>query len=312
MLVVGAGSIGERHIGILQKLGYSNIFVYRQRNLPLRTIPPQTINIFTDWSRITEIKPIAAIICTPTSQHLSQAMDCAGLGIHLLIEKPLAEDTSGLKDLKEKVRYYNVYLQVAYMLRYHPLMQQIKESIVKKTFGELISFQTYWGDYLPDWHPWEDYRTSYAARKELGGGVALTLSHDIDLVLWLCGSKLNNYCTIKNFRSNLEVNVEAGIDISFQYINGITGHCHLNYYEKIPNRFYRFVFEEGSIEVDYYNNKMMMATKEKQNIIKAESFERNHMFEEQCKFFMTKIWNFNLLDSLGQIEQSEQIIEICK
>ncbi len=311
LLVAGAGSIGERHISILQQIGYSNIYVYRQRNLPLRTIDSGTVNIFTDWNQVKDIKPFAAFICTPTSQHLRQAIDCAALGIHLLVEKPLAADISGFEELKNAAKENNVYLQVAYMLRFHPLMQQLKQLIENNEFGNLLSFQTYWGEYLPDWHPWEDYRNSYAARKELGGGVALTLSHDIDLVTWLCNSKLDHFSTIKNYRSALEISVEAGADISLQFANGITGHCHLNYFEKIPKRSYRFVFEEGTVETDYYKTEMTISTRTTTNTVKAESFERNNMFEAQCRFFMNKAGNFNVSESLQQIAESEQIIKIC-
>ena len=308
---MGAGSIGERHITILQKLGYTNIYVYRQRNLPLRNILPETVTIFTNWNEVISIKPVAAFICTPTSQHLSQAIDCAESNIHLLIEKPLAADLSGLEDLKKTVQHHPVYLQVAYMLRYHPLMKALKEFIRNGTAGKLLSFQSYWGEYLPDWHPWEDYRKSYAAKKELGGGVALTLSHDIDIVTWLSESKVSNYCTIKNYRSNLEINVESGADITFKFDNGITGHCHLNYYEKIPKRSYRLAFEDGSVDINYSNNEMIIATREKTSTLKAEGFDRNQMFEEQCKFFINKILDFTISDTLTQIEESEQIIKIC-
>ncbi len=118
--------------------------------------------------------------------------------------------------------------------------------------GKLLSIQTYWGEYLPDWHPWEDYRQSYAARRELGGGVALTLSHDLDLVNWLAGSAVKTWNTLKNYRSSLEIDVESGADVSLGYENGITAHCHLNFHERVPRRWYRFVWEEGSVEIDYF------------------------------------------------------------
>lgn len=310
LLVIGAGSIGERHIGILQRLGYKNIYVFRQRNLPLRNIDVDTVHIFTDWNKVETINPVAAFICTPTSQHLTQAIACASCGIHLLVEKPLAAQSSGLEDLKKIVADKKVYLQVAYMLRFHPLMQKLKEFIVTNSYGQLLNFQTYWGEYLPGWHPWEDYRNSYAASKELGGGAALTLSHDIDLVLWLADSKMSNYSTVKNFRSSLEVDVESGADINFQFENGITGHCHVNFFEKYPRRNYRFVFENASIEIDYFKNQMMILTKDKSETVNAENFDRNNMFEEQSKYFMNKISSFNVEESLRTIKESEIIIQI--
>ncbi len=312
LLLVGAGSIGERHIGILQKLGYTNINVYRQRNLPLRNIGADTVHIFTNWNEVNAIKPVAAFICTPTSQHLIQAIDCASKGIHLLVEKPLASGTSGLEDLKNIIEDKNVYLQVAYMLRFHPLMQKIKEIIATNIYGDLLNFQTYWGEYLPHWHPWEDYRKSYAAQKELGGGAALTLSHDIDLAIWLADSEISNYSTIKNYRSSLEVNVESGADINLSFKNGITGHCHVNFFEKSPKRNYRFVFENASVEIDYFKNELNILSGNNVETIQAGNFDRNNMFKEQCKYFMNKIYDFSVDESLKQVNQSEEIINICR
>lgn len=311
MLVVGAGSIGERHIGILQQLGYTNIYVYRQRNLPLRTITTGSVNIFTDWNQVKIIQPVVAIICTPTSQHLKQAIDCAALGIHLLIEKPLSADVEGLDELKATVKSNHVYVQVAYMLRYHPLMKELQSLINNHQLGALLNFQTYWGEYLPDWHPWEDYRNSYAARKELGGGAALTLSHDIDLVTWLCNNKLSKYSMVKNYRSSLEVNVESGADIIFEFENGITGHSHLNFYEKIPHRSYKFIFEEGLATVDYFKNRLEVLSKKGSYTVEAKDFERNILFEEQCRHFMNKAASFTVQESIHHIDAAEQVIKIC-
>ena len=311
LLVIGAGSIGERHIHVLQNLGYNNIFVYRQRNLPLRTISQKSVKTFTNWDMIKEITPVAAFICTPSSYHITQAIDCANLGIHLLVEKPLSSELSNFKMLRETVEKHNVNLQVGYMLRYHPLMQQLKGFIQSNLFGNLLSYQSYWGEYLPNWHPWENYRNSYAAQKNLGGGVALTLSHDIHLILWLSESKLIDYSIIKNYRANLEIDVESGADISMKFENGITGHCHLNYFEKATKRYYRLVFDEASVEINYDKNEMIITEDGMARIVKAEGFERNQMFEEQCKYFISKINNFSIEDSLKQIEESEQIIKIC-
>lgn len=309
--MVGAGSIGERHIGILKKMGYKNIHVFRQRNLPLRNITEDTVHIFTDWNEIKTIRPLAAFICTPTSKHLAQAIDCAGMGIHLLVEKPLAENISGLKELKKVVVENKVYLQVAYMLRFHPLMQKMKEYVASNIYGNLLNFQTYWGEYLPDWHPWENYRKSYAARRELGGGAALTLSHDIDLVMWLTNNEIRQYNTIKNYRSLLEVNVESAVDINFQFENGITGHSHLNFFEKSPKRNYRFIFENTSVEIDYFKNGMNIFNAGEHQTIRVENFDRNQMFDDQSNFFLSKIDDFNLSESMKQIADSEMIIKIC-
>ncbi|HOY94190.1 MAG TPA: Gfo/Idh/MocA family oxidoreductase, partial [Catalimonadaceae bacterium] len=92
VLVIGGGSIGERHIGNLLTLGYTNIVVLRSRNLPFRTVDASKVTIVTDWESALALKPRAAFICTPTSLHISQAIKCAENGISILAEKPLSHN----------------------------------------------------------------------------------------------------------------------------------------------------------------------------------------------------------------------------
>ena len=313
LLIMGAGSIGERHIGILQKLGYSNIWVYRQCNGSLRNIDENSIHVLTDLSLTDQIKPSAAIICTPTAQHLKQALFCAERGIPVLIEKPLSDNLAGFDQLKATVLRNNGYVQTAYMLRFYPLFKSIKSVIENKELGNLLSMQTYWGEYLPDWHPWEDYRHSYAARKEMGGGAALTLSHDVDLVNWFSGNKVKNWSTMKNYRSALEINVESGADISIAYENGITAHCHVNFHERVPKRCYRFVFDEGSIEVDYLQSSMIFYRQKETISQTIPDFDRNQLYEAQLLYFFRQINDENRSQAaINSIRESEAIIKICQ
>mgnify|MGYP003670733758 CR=1 FL=1 len=308
VLVFGAGSIGERHIGVLQKMGYLNIWVYRKRLFPLRNIDASTIHTITNLNQVKDHKPSFAIICTPTALHLEQTLFCVENNIPVLVEKPLSHSLAGFEELHAMVVKNSAVVHIAYMLRYHPFMQRIKKWVVNQEFGDLLNIQTYWGEYLPDWHPWEDYSTSYPACKELGGGVALTLSHDIDLVNWIAGSEIVEWHNLKNYRSNLDVNVEAGSDISMAYQNGITAHCHLNYFEKVARRYYRFILDNASIEVDYLNNTMTLLFPngeiERQVL---QNFDRNELFEKQLEGF---VLNLRKSDPTKMIE-SKKIIEIC-
>ena len=310
IVIFGAGSIGERHIGILQELGYQNLAVYRQRNLPFRN-SEISVKTFRSLSEVIDFQPEAAIICTPTSQHFEQTLFCLKEGIPVLVEKPLSHELAGMSLLKKAVERSNVLLQVAYMLRYHPFFLQINKDIEKKKYGQLISMQSYWGEYLPDWHPWEDYRESYAAKKDLGGGAALTLSHDIDILNWLADSQVSEWKTIKNHSSTLEIDVESAADISLIYQNGVTAHCHLNFHEKVPNRWYRFVFEKASVQMNYLDNEITVYSADQQPAKTFfPDFQRNDMFKDQMKDFLQKI-ETDSGNGLTYINESEKILQIC-
>ena len=100
------------------------------------------------------------------------------------------------------------------MMRFHPLICDLKEIISNEYYGKLISIQSKWAEFLPDWHPWEDYRISYASNKKMGGGVALTLSHDIDLAFFLTSSKLQNFSNELEFNTAKVISFIIGKSIS--------------------------------------------------------------------------------------------------
>jgi predicted dehydrogenase len=312
VLVIGGGSIGERHIRNLWTLGYHNLYVYRQRNLPFKDIGDAKIKVLLDWKDVIAIKPFVAVITTPTSLHLQQAIESAKIGCHLLIEKPLSHNTEGIEELIKLVFEKGIYVRVGYMMRHHPLIKKIKAIIEQKQFGNLLSVTDKWGDYLPNWHPWEDYRESYAAKNELGGGVALTLSHDLDLITWLAASPVKTYHILKNYICNLEMNVEGGCDMLIGYENGVTGNIHLNYYEQTPERYLKLVFDKASISFEYFQNRLII--KHPNGLVEETtlpSFDRNDLFMAQAEFFFTKIYDYTTEESISQIEESIKIITIC-
>lgn len=309
--VIGAGSIGERHIRNLWQLGYRNILVFRKRNLPFRDIADAKVEVLTDWDKLLQKKPYAAIICTPTSNHLGQAVELTSQGIHTLVEKPLSHSIEDLDNLRKVVSEGKSLLWVGYMMRHHPILKIIKEIISEKKYGNLISIQSRWAEYLPDWHPWEDYRQSYAAKRDMGGGVALTLSHDIDMVNWLSESEVEKSQIYKNYRSQLAVDVESGAEIILQYKNGITAGVHLNFYEKSKERYLKLVFDNASLSVDFLEATLTTKTGTEKETQTFPNYERNQLFVDQLEAFMKKTTHFKISDSLRHISESQTIISIC-
>ncbi len=312
VLVIGAGSIGERHIRNLWTLGYENLIVLRRRNLPFRDIGNAKVSVCLSWEEVDKFSPKVAFVCTVTSLHLEEAIRCAERGMHVLVEKPLSHTTEGLDRLQKVLLDNNLYLHVAYMMRFHPHVLQIKEYIREKIFGNVVSIQGKWAEYLPDWHPWEDYRTGYAAKKELGGGVALTLSHDLDMMFFLTDELPDRYYSLPNYRSNLEVDVESGMDVIMGFESGITANVHLNYFEKVKERFLKVVFDEATVEFKFFDSSLTVkrpsAEAEKHYL---ENFDRNDLFVEQTKYFFHHLSRFSAQDVKRQIAESKKIIEIC-
>ena len=254
ILIIGAGSIGERHIRNLWQFGYRNMIVFRQRNLPFREIGEAQVTVSLNWDEVINKKPFAAFICTPTSQHLEQVKNCLQNNMHVFVEKPLSHNLENIEELRSIASNSNKLLQVGFMMRFHPLILKVKNYIEDKTFGNLISTVSHWGSYLPDWHPWENYKESYAANKSLGGGVALTLCHDIDVAIWLSGSAVKKFETIKSHSNELDINAESVADIKINFESGVISNIHLNYLDNPPIRKYTWQFENANLELDYFAN----------------------------------------------------------
>ena len=210
-MICGVGSIGERHLNNLLKLGYDDIILYRKRDMQLRTIE-NSFQVFKTLESALREKPDICFICNPTHLHIPTALKCADAGCHLFIEKPLGNSLKDINQLNRILKKKNKKAMVGYMSRFHPCLIKGKEWIEDGRIGKVVFARTQWGEYLPDWHPWEDYRESYAAKKSMGGGPALTLSHEIDTMLWYFG-KVKSVIKNSNYNSDLEISCEHSCDI---------------------------------------------------------------------------------------------------
>ena len=104
------------------------------------------------------------------------------------MEKPLSNSLKGVNNLVDAINKNKTVFFMGYNLMFHPIVSSIKEFINSNNLGKMINFQCQVGHWLPNWHPYEDYRKSYFAKKELGGGVSLTLIHEIHLAIELAGN----------------------------------------------------------------------------------------------------------------------------
>lgn len=290
-LVCGAGSIGERHIRNLLTVGEKDINILRRRIRPLRTIDQQ-FKTFINLEEAIDSKPNAAFITNPTSLHIPLALKLAQAGIHLFIEKPLSDSLQNIKELETITKRKKLVIQMGFMMRYHPAIVQIKKWIDDGIIESPLSARVMWGEYLPQWHPWENYKKGYSARKDLGGGPVFTLSHDIDLLTWLFGEVKNTF-SLKAKKSSLNISAEDNVEILLEYKNGFIAESHLDYIELPPKRVWDILGDNGRIEFNYYENmltlyKIKRGKYTKKNI-SYKNFDRNDMFILELKDFLKNI-----------------------
>ena len=301
-LFIGLGSIGQRHLRNLKMLRPDiKLLSYRKlKESPLlseinEVIPGGEISDFysiKEFHNLDEAlleKPQLIFITNPSKLHLSTALNCINNDAYLFIEKPLS---TSLNDI-DKLRNYNKRFKknkiaVGYQFRFHPGIVLLKEKI--EELGNLISCAFVNGEYLPDWHPYEDYSKSYASRSDLGGGALLTQIHDFDLSLYFFGMPSKLFA-VGSKLSSLKVDVEDSVKVlmSNPYKNkNIPISLSFDYLSWPPKRNITVTGDKGQIFLDL-NNQFMeinLIKARTQRKIKFDDFNRNQLFIDEMKNFL--------------------------
>ncbi|MFZ5822258.1 MAG: Gfo/Idh/MocA family protein [Chloroflexota bacterium] len=289
-LIAGLGSVGRRHMRNLIALGEADIVLLRTRKATLPDDELAGYPVETDiHAALEKHKPDAVIVANPTAMHLDVAIPAAQAGRAILLEKPISHSTERLEQLEAAVKESGSKVLVAFQFRYHPGLARAKRLIMDGEIGRIVSAHVHFGEYLPGWHPWEDYRQGYAARADLGGGVALTQCHSLDYLPWLVGKKVEQVWGFVGKVSDLEVDVDDTAKIGLRFEGGALGSLHLDYNRQPPVHTFDIVGTKGSIKwdlADGVTHVYRAETKEWQAYPMPEGWERNVMFLEQMKHFV--------------------------
>ena len=181
-------------------------------------IPEFSSGYLTTIEEAIKYAPQIAVIANPSTFHIPIAQALAKTGTHLLIEKPISSATDGVFELIETCKKHDCVLQVGYNLRYSPSLQKFRELLEAGLIGEFLSVRCEVGQYLPTWRPENDYRLGVSAKKDLGGGVLLELSHELDYLQWIFGDVDWVRATLTQ-QSSLEIDVEdsAHLTLGFKF-----------------------------------------------------------------------------------------------
>lgn len=217
ILIVGLGSIGQRHARVARRLFPASRIV-GLRHRPADVSRPEAVDDVV-WSMAEAIAfaPEAAVIASPASVHLECAMQLAHAGIPLLIEKPIAVSAAGVQQLLAVCEDRNIPLLSGYNLRFLPALAHFRARVLDGAVGRVLSVRVEVGQYLPDWRPGTDYRQAVSARAALGGGVLLELSHEFDYLRWIFG-EVAWVSAVTARRSALDIDVEdtAFVTLGFE------------------------------------------------------------------------------------------------
>jgi predicted dehydrogenase len=250
MLIVGLGSIGQRHLRLARMLlPQADIRVLRHQ--PCKDVPEFADGCFSQLNEAIAFAPQFAVIATPASFHLPIAIALANIGTHLLVEKPLAAEIEGVEALIACCRSQQVVLLTGYNLRFLPSLQKFRELLNSNTIGHILSVRCEIGQYLPTWRPDSDYRQGVSAHRAMGGGALLELSHELDYLRWIFGEVDWVQASLSK-QSALEIDVEdtAHLTLGFQGTDGargLIGSLNLDFIRHDTTRLCTAIGELGSL-----------------------------------------------------------------
>ncbi|MFI5309843.1 MAG: Gfo/Idh/MocA family protein [Gemmatimonadales bacterium] len=299
ILIAGLGAIGQRHARNLRALRGSGVelLAYRRRGLKHVVTESLTrddsrdveadlgLKAFDDLGVALAEKPDAVFVCTPTSQHLEIALRAAGAGCHLFIEKPVSHTLDGVEALVATVARHRLVALVGCQWRYHPCVISLRALIGRGALGELRSAEIEYAEYLPDWHPYEDYRQSYAASADLGGGVVLTQIHDYDLAWWLFGQPASVRAAGGHL-SSLQIDVEDTVDATLETRSGPV-RVRQTFAARPPRRTITVCGSRGEVTVDLLAARLSVSPATLAPQEHYADYQRNELFLAEATHFLS-------------------------
>lgn len=310
VLVAGAGSIGRRHLGNLRQLGTERLAATDPEANRLKLVAEELdAEGFPDFDEaLRTFKPDVVFVCTPPVCHVEHALRALRSGADVFIEKPLSHRLEGVGTLRAEAAKLGRVVQVGYNLRFNPGIQTLKRLLNEGVAGRILWARAEVAQYLPDWRPWQDYRQSYTARRELGGGIILDASHEIDYILWLLGPPRELTCMAGHV-SGLEVNVEDCATILIRFSSGAQADVHMDFAQRTTSRSCVLAGDRARLEWDYAENQIRIIRPEGASELLKYEFESNQMYLAEVKDFLSKI--HNRVTTNHGLAESELTLEVA-
>ena len=289
-VLLGAGSIGQRHLRNLRTLGHEVVAVFDPDGARLDEIRPLAspgCRLVTAEAAAFDWDADAAVICSPTNQHLDQALAAVRRGWHVFVEKPLSHTLEGIDALVEEAARGRRAVLVGCNLRFLPSLQLVRRLVEDGRIGRPLSARAHCGYYLPYWRPTTDYRSGYGARQATGGGIILDSIHEFDYLTWLLGMPRQVFAYAGKV-STLEIETEDTADVLMRFDYGTVANVHLDYLQRTYRRSCDLIGEDGVIVWDYIGQSVAVYGKDDRRVeVFQESInaERNQMFVDEMRHF---------------------------
>jgi predicted dehydrogenase len=312
--VIGLGNIAKRHRSNLKILFPESKIVVLSAS---GRIPTEKLNdadeVVLSLNALIECKPLFVIVASPATAHRHHGEKLIENNIPVLIEKPLAADCADAKHLRIFSEKYNTPVAVGYCLRYLSSAIKMKELLSGNYIGSVYNCFINIGQYLPEWRPNINYRDSVSAKKELGGGALLELSHEIDYAQWLLGPLTLESAILRN-SNELNLDVEEIADVVLSTFKGAVCNIHLDFLQKQTQRLCSIIGSNGRLDWNLMTNTIVHISASGEKIIFSEpEWDKNNMYLNMIQDFSNLMeGKSNSSIDVSQAEMSIQLIEEIK
>ncbi|MDT8446389.1 MAG: gfo/Idh/MocA family oxidoreductase [bacterium] len=265
-IVLGMGSIGRRHARLLAEM-----------SIPLAAVsayPQEGIPTYDDLNQaVPDFEPTHVVVANPTSMHLGSIEWLARLGFtgKMLVEKPLFDGLGSPSGVDR------TQIQVAYNLRFHPLLQKLKKRLQGR---RVLTVQAYVGQYLPTWRPERPYQESYSSKRMMGGGALRDLSHELDYLNWLFGPWVA-LSALGGKISDLEIDSDDHFCLLYQTTKDVRVGLEVNYLDRRTSRRLNVNCADTSFYLDFISGTLSEGDQ-----VEQVTLERDQMYKEQLRCFL--------------------------
>ena len=317
-LVIGLGSMGKRRIRNLQYLKAGEIIGFDiKEDRRKETKEKFGIDVFSNFKKAIDAKPDAFIICNPPNLHMEYAKIAAENDIHFFME--LNMSTGPMEALIEICKKKDIVAAPSCTMRFHPNIRLMKTLFESNRIGKIVAFTYHSGQYLPDWHPWEDYHNFFASQRETGGCKEIIL-FELVWILWLFGN-IEKVLSMKKKTTILDSDIDDIYQILLQFKNGSIGHLLVDVVSRISTRNLTVVGQKGTIEWNWIDDviKLYDAEEKKWTEIKNREAYKDKgykyiefMYIEEMRSFLQAIkekkqYNYSLSKDLKILKIFEAI-----
>jgi len=308
LAIVGLGSIGRRHLRLISEIRPDiKIIVVRSGHGSACDEEKMAVKITDSIGDAIKEGIQAAIISSPATLHLKQSLELAKNGIHLLIEKPISHTSDRVKELLKIVNENRITTMVGYVLRYDLGAIKFKNWLDNKIKGKILHARIECGSYLPDWRLDQNYRKTVSALPELGGGVLLELSHELDYLHWFFGNPVDVQAQIRN-SGTLDINVEDQADLLITSKQGYPITVQIDFNRRHIERKCKVLTTEGELIWDAVNKNVTWKGVNKEQSKYEYNNERNSIYRKQLEVFFDCIENDN--DPIVTVKDGINVISL--